>query len=158
MSNFIPVLMSSVKKHCCQRSSLRLWFRVDSCECNMQYSGFYNRDNHAGVDKVFSSSRKFLFIYPIYQARRKRCGMAARLQIFGAATAAAVAAPKICRERERKGREGRKEREKRGKNRERRKRKERERERERKGREGRKEREKRRKNRQRRKRERRARD
>ena len=38
-----------------------------------------------------------------FQARRKRCGMAV------------VAAPKICRERERKGREGRKEREKRRK-------------------------------------------
>ena len=40
------------------------------------------------------------------QARRKRCGMAA------------VAAPKICREREREGRERRKEREKRRKKRE----------------------------------------
>ena len=45
------------------------------------------------------------------QARRKRCGMAA------------VAAPKICRENERKGREGRKK-EKRGERKERRKRKE----------------------------------
>ena len=43
------------------------------------------------------------------QACRKRCGMVA------------VAAPKICREKERKGREGRKEREKRRKKRERRK-------------------------------------
>ena len=40
------------------------------------------------------------------QARRKRCGMSA------------VAAPKICRERERKGKEGREEREKRRKKRE----------------------------------------
>ena len=60
----------------------------------------------------------FLLTCPVdrlNQARRKRCGMAA------------VAAPKICRERERKGKQERKEREKRRKKRERRKRKERER-------------------------------
>ena len=56
------------------------------------------------------SQNLFLPMIILTQARRKRCGMAA------------VAAPKICRERERKGREGRKE-EKRGERKEEKKRK-----------------------------------
>ena len=39
LSNFIPVLMSNTKNHGCQRSSLRLWFRVDSCECKYEIVG-----------------------------------------------------------------------------------------------------------------------
>ena len=56
---------------------------------------------------MFTKLQLPLLVYCLLQDRRKRCGIAV------------VPAPKICRERERKGREGRKEREKRGERKER---------------------------------------
>ena len=90
-----------------RQSRLAMLFRIRFNLVDINWKDHLSESTSA--TRGHTHSCRFMNPHCSSQARRKRCGMAA------------VAAPKICRERERKGREGTKEREKRRKKRERRK-------------------------------------